>query len=85
MPAIGRKKACNLYARLPGKAVGQGCRAKLHAMSQYAEQQIGRKYSILTNVPSTTRRTTTKQYLDPRCTYVQTRVKSAPVLSPKVL
>jgi hypothetical protein len=38
MPALGRKKACNIklvifmqgcWARLPGKAAGQGCRAGL--------------------------------------------------------
>jgi hypothetical protein len=48
-PAYGRKKACNsagiiqlviflqgCRARLPGKAAGQGCRTRLHAMVQYA-------------------------------------------------
>jgi hypothetical protein len=29
MPAFGRKKACNIYARLSGKATGQGCRSRL--------------------------------------------------------
>jgi hypothetical protein len=47
-------------------------------LSSWKHGEIGRKCSILTNAPrSTTRRRTsgTKQNLDPRCTYVQTRVK----------
>jgi hypothetical protein len=51
---LSLKKACNsaglrpviklaiflqgFRARLPGKASGQSCRARLHAMLQYAEQ-----------------------------------------------
>jgi hypothetical protein len=63
-------------SRLPGKAAGQCCRARLHAMVQYAEKhgEIGPKCSILINVSARTR--TTKQNLDPRCTYVPTRVKT---------
>jgi hypothetical protein len=56
---------------LPGKAARQ-CKGvyQKQRMVQYAESMV--KLDI--NVPRTT--TTTKQNLDPRCTYVPTRVKS---------
>jgi hypothetical protein len=34
------KQLANFSARLPGKAAGQGCRAKVHAMVQYAKSMV---------------------------------------------
>jgi hypothetical protein len=73
-------------ARLPGKAAGQGCRARLpgkaagqgcRATVQNAESMVKLDNNAVINVsaPRTTT-TTTKQNLDPRCTYVPRRVKT---------
>jgi hypothetical protein len=48
--------------------------------------KIGKYSSILTNdFPTRRRTTTTKQNLDPRCTYVPTRVKKIHGLPSKLL
>jgi hypothetical protein len=86
MPAYGRKKACNsacskvvicFQGRLSGKAVGQGCRARLSGKGPcngaicWKHGEIGQKCSIGAKSPQEEEEEQEQQQ-SPCCTYVHT-------------
>jgi hypothetical protein len=76
----GKAGGQGCQTRLPDKSAEEGFRTSVpdktacNSAIWWKHGEIGRKWSILTNV-SPRRRRTTKQNLDPRCTYQPTQAK----------